>query len=85
MYEWYYVLDRNLYKLRKAEYYSMQLKAMASINGRACEQVDLAKTNRQVKYVGLEPAGCVKLIQCAIDNVREGRGNERSRFRPLFV
>jgi hypothetical protein len=69
MHEWYYIWDRNPYKLHKAQYYSMHLKAMVWINGRACDQLELVKTNLQVEDFGLELAGCVKLIQCAIDNI----------------
>jgi hypothetical protein len=75
MLECYYARDRSNYKLHKAQYSFMNLKEMSWINGRACNRLELLRTNLQVKDFGLEPAACVKLIQCAIDNVREGRGN----------
>jgi hypothetical protein len=41
----------------------MQLKAMTWINGWACNQLEPVETNAQVRDFGLEPAGCVKMIQ----------------------
>jgi hypothetical protein len=71
--------------LYKVWYYSMRLKTMAWINGWACDRSEMVETNAQVNDFGLEPAGCVKMVQGLIDNVREGRSNERrSPLRPLF-
>jgi hypothetical protein len=69
-----------------AWYFSMRLKAMAWINGPACNQLELLETKAQVKDFVLEPAGCVKMIQGVTDNVREGRSDvRRSPYRQLFV
>jgi hypothetical protein len=81
MHSLYEEANSDPFMLHKTRYYSIQL---AWINGWACNQLEPVETNAQVRYFGLEPAGCVKMIQSVIDNVREGRSNERtSSLRPL--
>jgi hypothetical protein len=58
MHEWYYIWDRNPYKFHKEKYYSLCLKTMAWINGRAhSEQVEAVKPEETGKMVG--PVGAV--------------------------
>jgi hypothetical protein len=59
MHEWSYIWDRNPYNFHKAWYYSMRLKAMEWIHGRARNQEEQVKL---VKEFGMKPAECKKLI-----------------------
>jgi hypothetical protein len=86
--EWYYIYDRNPYKFHKEKYYSVSLGKMAWINGRGHNdgRLEAVEPVETVAAIGLEGVVCKKMIQCSIDNVREGRENvPRDPRRPLFV
>jgi hypothetical protein len=87
-YEWYYIYDRNPYKFHKAKYYSVALGKMAWINGRAHNDgvEEAVVPSETVAKIGLEGVACKRLIQCCINNVKEGQKNvPRDPRRPLFV
>jgi hypothetical protein len=86
--EWYYIYDRNSYKFHKGKYHSVTLGKMAWINGwehhDGREQAVVPVET--VAKIGLEGVACKRLIQCCIDNVREGRENlPPDPRRRLFV
>jgi len=80
MHEWYYIWDRSWCKWHMEAYYSVEIRAMAWINGKTSEGVEPCSTAAPVVYFGVEPSCCARLIQGAIDNVREGRGNARNQL-----
>jgi hypothetical protein len=86
--EWYYIYDRNPYKFHTAKYYSVALGEMAWINGQAHNdgEEEAVVPSVTVVKIGVEGVACKRLIQCCIDNVREGQENmPRDPGRPLFV
>jgi hypothetical protein len=75
-------------KVYKEKYYSVPLGKMACINGRGYNDgwVEAVVPVETVDKIGLEGVACKKLIQCCIENVREGRENvPRDPRHLLFV
>jgi hypothetical protein len=67
-----------------AEYYNTHIRCNEWINGREHDQLEEVPNSEVVDF-GVEKAGCPKLTQCAIENVREGFGNTRRGEGILFA
>jgi len=76
MFEWFYVWNRSPHKVHMEEYWSVELKAWAWLNGSALDRgPERVVGSVEITEFGLEASGCAGLIQRAIDNVRQGRDN----------
>jgi hypothetical protein len=84
MHAWYYTWQLESDSRHVAEYYNTLIRCNVWINGRENDQLEEVP-NSAVLDFGVEKAGCPKLIQCAVANVREGVGNARRGEGILFA